>query len=136
MLCCTDQVWIERTCQFVFTSLLYFLQVVWRYFYSVQSGGEHGTLYQLRNLIHRTNVVKKPEKDFNACNDFFKFIVTCYILTASLQVLGMDSLTDTPSTGVISDPHNVWMESSEHRKYVLKDICQRIVKQFIHFEFH
>ena len=33
----------------------------------------------------------------------------CHILTATLQILGMDSLTDTSSTAVFSDPHNVWM---------------------------
>ena len=46
----------------------------------------------------------------------------------------MYRLTDQPpSTGVISDPHNVWIESSEHHKYMLKEICQRIVKQSIYF---
>ena len=110
-------------------------QVVWRYFYSVQFGGEHGTLYQLRNLIHRTNVVKKPEEDFNACNDFFQ-LVMCHILTAALQVLGINSLTNTPSTGVISVPHNVWMELSERQKFMLKNLCQRIVNQFVFFQFH
>ena len=45
---------------------------------------EHGTLYQLRDLVHRTNVVSDPVKDFNACDNFIILVVTCHILTASL----------------------------------------------------
>lgn len=32
-------------------------------------------LYQLRNVINRKNVVAKPLKDFNACDDFFVLVV-------------------------------------------------------------
>ncbi len=86
--------------------------------------------------MNRTNVVKKPVRDFNACDDFFKLIVTCHILTASLEVLGMDSLTGTPSPAVLSDPQNMWMETNTRRKEVFKAICEKIVDRFIHFQFN
>lgn len=116
-------------------SIQCFLQVIWKYFYSRKSAREHGTLYQLRNLLCRTNVVSKPKNDFNACDDFFKLVTTCHILAAALEVLGMNSLPDTPSPTVLSDPHNMWMETDVRRKAVLKAICQKIVKQFTHFSF-
>ena len=93
-------------------------------------------MYQLRNLVHRINVVKKPEKNFDACDDFFKLVTTCYILTASLQVLGMKSLTDTPSHEAMPHPLDVWMKTREDRKKVLTTVCESIVDQFICFKFH
>ena len=115
--------------------ILCFLQVIWKYFYSKKSAREHGTLYQLRNLLGRTRLTSKPVNNFNACDDFFKLVITCQILAASLEVLGMKSLSDTPSSTVLSDLHNVWIETDEHRKAVLKAICQKVVIQFIHFRF-
>ena len=43
----------------------------WKFLYSAKSPSEHGTLYQLRNVMNRRNVVKKPIDNFNACDDFF-----------------------------------------------------------------
>uniref|UniRef100_A0A1X7VSK9 Uncharacterized protein n=1 Tax=Amphimedon queenslandica TaxID=400682 RepID=A0A1X7VSK9_AMPQE len=39
--------------------------VIWKHFYSVKSVCKHGTLYQLRNLIGRTNVKINPSKSFD-----------------------------------------------------------------------
>lgn len=68
---------------------------------------EHGTLYQLQNVINRTNVVKKPLDNFNACDDFLVLVVKCHILTAAIKMLKMG---DVPS---IADTENVWMLPSE-----------------------
>ena len=38
---------------------------------TASSQKDSGTLYHLRNLINRRNVVKKPEKSVTACEDFF-----------------------------------------------------------------
>ena len=78
------------------------VHVIWKYFDSKKSAGEHATLYQLRNLLHCTNVVSKLMKDINACYDYFKLVVTCHILAASLQTLQMKSLGDTPFSSLIS----------------------------------
>ena len=48
----------------------------------------------------------------------------------------MEWLTDTPSPTVLSDPHNVWMESNTRRKELFKSICQKTVYRFIHFQFN
>ena len=74
--------------------------------YAAKSTSDHGTLYQLRNLLHRRNVGKEPKQDFNAHDDFFSLIVQCHILSASMEVLGMDYLDDNPSEELIpSDVH-------------------------------
>lgn len=87
--------------------------------------------------MHRSNVTKKPEKSFNACDDFLKLhVTTCYILTASLQTLGMTALTDTPSHEAMPDPMNLWAKTKEDRKKILTTVCESIVDQYISFKFH
>lgn len=51
-----------------------FLDVIWKYFFNTCSAREHGTLYQLKNLLNRTHVTK-PKADFNVCDDFFDILV-------------------------------------------------------------
>ena len=58
---------------------------------------DKGTLYQLRNLISRSNV---PTKCKNACEEFFSLIVKSHILTTAMKVLGMSSIDDVPKNVV------------------------------------
>ncbi len=43
--------------------------------------------------FNRKNVVSKPLKDFNTCDDFFTLVITGYILTAAMEMRN-----DVPST--------------------------------------
>ena len=47
---------------------------MWKY-HSLKSIAEHGTLYQLRNCLHRKNVVSIQIQNFDASEDFFILIV-------------------------------------------------------------
>jgi len=76
-------------------------QVVWKNFYSINSSADHGTLFQLRNKLNRTNVVNNPQNNFNACDDFFILVVTGLIIAAALKVLKMTSTNEVPSEIVI-----------------------------------
>ena len=76
---------------------MFTFQVVWKYFYSKDSGQDYGSMYQLRNLLNQTNVVTKPKKNFNSCEDFFGLIVTGHIVAASMDVLNMTSKQDQPT---------------------------------------
>ena len=89
------------------------LQIIWKYFYSLKSSAEHGTLYQIRNLLNRVNVPKRPKKNFDACEDFLCTVVEGLLLTASLKVLGMNSLDDNPKSDLVPDPENLWTETAE-----------------------
>ncbi len=37
--------------------------MIWNRLYKLTPSAERGTMYQLRNLIHRTNVPGDPERD-------------------------------------------------------------------------
>ena len=79
---------------------------------------------------------KSPRKNFNASDDFIKLIITSYIMTAAMEYLKMDSLTDSPSEEVIHSPSEIWTLPLEERKALLMKICGDIVESFISFEYH
>ncbi len=102
-----------------------FIQVIWKYYYSIFSGANHGTLYQLRNLIGRSKY-----------DDFFKLIVKCHILVAALLHLNMKSLSDVPDIDSVSNPENLWMIQADERKTILQEICEGVVNKFASFDFN
>ena len=71
--------------------------------YSISSGMDCGTLFQLRNLLNRRNVRKDPSDDVNACEDFFMTVTEGHILAAVMQEFQMSSLEDTPSCSIFSE---------------------------------
>ena len=112
------------------------VQVAWKYFYSTTSAADHGTMYQLRNLIGRSNVSADPVHKFNESDDFFRLIVTCYILVAAMELLQMKILEDVPSLSGVEKPQELWMETAEKRKSILSSLCGDIVDQYASFEFN
>ncbi len=91
-------------------------------------------MYQLRNLIGRSNVNADPVHKFNECDDFFKLVATCHILAAALQKLQMKALDDIPSISSVNQPQDLWMETAEKRKDVVQSICRDIVDEYASFE--
>ena len=61
--------------------------------------------------IHHAQPPLDPSNDFNACDDFFHTVVICYVLVASMQILGMDSLTDVPTAEEFGFSVDSWMNS-------------------------
>ncbi len=109
---------------------------MWKYYFSSKSAGEHGTLYQLRNLISRLNVTADSIHHFNECDDFFKLIVSSHIIAVAMEELKMSSMDDIPTISSIEEPEMLWMEIAEERQSVLKSICESIVDKFACFEFN
>ena len=90
---------------------------------------ERGTLCQLRNLINRRNVTKKPKKNVNAAEDFLEVVITGHILTAAMSCLGMSSLDDMPLSSELS--HHLWMQDDEVKRKILNDIALHVVNQHV-----
>ena len=109
--------------------------MVWKYFFSSASAGDHGTMCQLKNLIGRTNVMAKPIHKFNESDDLKKLITTSYILVAALEILQMENLSDSLHISYMEKPEEFWMETAEKRKPVMQAICKRIVESFC-FQFN
>ena len=76
---------LVKVCQLMHShmlSLLYF-QVVWDRLYSTKSSCDKGTLYQLRNLVHRSSVGADPSKNMKAFEDFLLVVISGYIVAAA-----------------------------------------------------
>ena len=93
-------------------------------------------MFQLQNFIGYSNISAKPVKVFNQCDDFFKLIVVCHMLATAIKYLKMTSLLDVPQIDGVQQPQNLWMEPDQRRKEVLQSICEKIVFEFIAFEFN
>ena len=86
--------------------------------------------------MNHTNVMKDLKNDFIACDDFFVLIVSCHIIAhATLKLLKMEGVNDTPSQDVIPNAENLWMQPSDQRKGVLDEICHQLVDSFVDFSF-
>lgn len=85
--------------------------------------------YQLRNLVQRRNIGKKPKKDFNTHHDFLNVVQTSHILAAAMEIFGMDSLEDEPCEGLI--PKDIDEMSKVEKKEVLQYIVSLIIDSYI-----
>ena len=90
---------------------------------------ERGTLYQLRNALNRRNVSTACKSDFNAYDDFCQLVVSGHIISATMELLEMSSLNDTPSSNIV--PQGTWMMSDAERKSIVMDIAHLIVDRFV-----
>ena len=67
--------------------------VIWDTLYSTSSSRDKCTLYQIRTLIDRRNVVKDPKKDLHACQSFLTVVLEALILSTFHSVINVESLS-------------------------------------------
>ena len=72
--------------------------------------GDHGTLYQLRNKLNRTNMIEKPKKDVNAFAEFHEIITSGLIVASVLTTLKLESTYDIPGTEALSESGSAWIQ--------------------------
>ena len=53
-----------------------------------------GTMYQLRNLIHQTNVPVDPQHNMNAAEDFMLLVLHAHIVSAGRAIQSINPTTD------------------------------------------
>ena len=54
--------------------------------YRDTSSMDGGTLHQLKNLVNRKNLPKKPKNDMNACEDFFQLVGIAHVAAAAIEM--------------------------------------------------
>ena len=114
---------------------LIFIQVIWKFFYSYQSASEHGTLYQLRNKLNRTNVVKTPKKDVNACEDFLDIVTSGLVVAAVCTTLQLKSVDELPTNSALPRADEMWTMTADECKERLKQLCERVFDRFVAFSY-
>lgn len=93
-----------------------------------------GTLFQLRNLINRRNIVKDPTKDMNACEDFFTLVVEAHIVAAALATFKMSSVDDEPDCSTLF-PEGCSELNSMQRRNVLLLAVGKVLDNFVDMSF-
>ena len=102
-------------------TVYFYCQVVWKRLYSTCSGIDGGTLFQLRNLINRRNVVKDVKKDLNSCEDFMELITKAHILSAAMTVAEVQDLQGLSRVILSSEDHLTTLTSAA--KKVCSQFC-------------
>ena len=74
-----------------------FKQVVWGWLYNTKSANELGTMYQLRNRINRTSVIKNLEKNVKATEDFLALMVHSHVIAAAKSIKAQRNLSELAS---------------------------------------
>ena len=110
--------------------------MIWKYFYSYQSASEHGTLYQLRNKLNRTNVVNTPKRDMNACEDFLDVVTSGLVMAAVCTTLQLKSVDELPTNSALLRADEMWTMTADERKECLKQLCERVFDRFVDFSYN
>ena len=93
----------------------------------MKSARDKGTLYQLRTVLDRRNVVADPHKDFNSCHDFLDTVVDGHLVAAICQIFGMKSPDDITDDLVFPNGKPATEDSMVSR---IKAIAQDIEKKY------
>lgn len=95
-------------------------------FYKVASARETGTLYQLRNVINRKNVVKNASADYHAVGSFIDVVTTAHVIAAALKAFGMSNIDDPcPKIPKFTD-----LADKDSKKRLLDKIVREMVDTF------
>ena len=73
-----------------------------------------------------------PSNDVNSCEDFFLLVLTAHILAAAMEILGMQSLSDTPDETLVPTSAT----SKEDKAAAIESVGKIIIQEFVDFEFH
>ena len=112
----------------------YHLQVVWSRLYKCTSSQDPGTLFQLRNLINRRNVIKDVRNDMNATEDFFKTVLVGHILTAAMQLFGMEDESSTPQHPYFTE--DLASQPDSRKWEVLSSCVKQLLDKYVSASLH
>ena len=97
--------------------------------YSCSSSQEGGTLYQLRNLINRRNVIKDIRNDMNATEDFFEAVGISHIIAVALHHFNMKDVKSAPCDPLLNvDMHSL---SKDQKWMLLHDLISPITSKYV-----
>ena len=69
------------------------------------------------------------QKNTDACQDFFMLVLSAHILVASMEVLGMQAVTDIPSETLI--PSDVLEKNKEEKTQVLRHVVSIMIDTYV-----
>jgi hypothetical protein len=91
-------------------------------FYKSGSAREPGTLYHLKSVINRRNVVSSVSKDYHADSAFIDLVGESHVISLALTHFEM---ADSKAPCTIFPP-GIHLADIQHKKRVLKNIIGKI----------
>ena len=76
--------------------------------------------------------MKNPKDDFNACDDFFRLVLQCHVISAALKVLEVDTIMSSPPDHL--QPEKIGLHSASKQKAILQFYCHAIVDAFTNLQ--
>ena len=71
----------------LFKNVVYILQILVDRLYSFKSASDKGTLFQLKELVHRTSFGKDPKHNMKNTEDFLETVVFAHITAAANEII-------------------------------------------------
>ena len=99
---------LAHVCYNLFT-LWNLFQVIWKRLFNKNSAAEKRTLYQLRNLLHRSAVPLDPGDNMKASEDFLQVVLHAHIVAAAETILA----------------------ATDNSRISLAELSQAVVKKFV-----
>ncbi|XP_062577634.1 uncharacterized protein LOC134239465 [Saccostrea cucullata] len=113
--------------------MMNFLLFIYQEFYKPSSSFEQGTLFQLRNVIHRVDVTGK-ERVVEAFRAHFAFVedaLDAFILGAAMDVMGLENINGSPQQ---FNPNTLSLFSAEDQFSWLKKLAEAIIDKHINLQ--
>nr|XP_034309039.1 uncharacterized protein LOC105329354 isoform X4 [Crassostrea gigas] len=108
-------------------------QFIYQEFYKPSSSFEQGTLYHLRNVIHREDVTGKDEvvRAYRAHYAFVEDALDAFILGATMDVMGLNDLNGSPQQW---NPSILSMYSNKKQLSWLRNLAETVINKHINLQ--
>lgn len=113
--------------------MMNFLLFIYQEFYKPSSSFEQGTLYHLRNVIHREDVTGKDEvvRAYRAHYAFVEDALDAFILGATMDVMGLNDLNGSPQQW---NPSILSMYSNKKQLSWLRNLAETVINKHINLQ--
>ena len=111
------------------TFVPYYLQVIFKKFFSAKSDGDTCSLYSDRTLIDRRNVKAKPQSAYRADRDFLVLVIQARVIAAAMTELGSTDKSSQPVKCPL--PEDLQRQRKVAKLQYLHKVSSLIVDKFL-----
>ena len=84
-----------------------------------------GTLFQLRNVINRRNVITDVSKDLTACKEFMQLATIAHVMSAAIHIAGVTNMSELSSK----------IMSTDKPMAAVKSLVKTLISEMVRIEY-
>ena len=84
-----------------------------------------GTLFQLRNVINRWNVITDVSKDLTACEEFMQLATIAHVVSAAIHIAGVTNMSELSSK----------IMSTDKPMAAVKSLVKTLISEMVRIEY-